>query len=935
MFRTELTIAPATGQLARTARALTMGSCFADSIGSRLVANKVEARVNPFGTVFQPLALARLLRAAAGEDVDWQRHLVQARGRWQSYDLHGSVGADSPVELLQYIQEVVRQTGEFLRNADVVLLTLGTAWAYRLRETGELVNNCHKQPSDLFVRELLTPDEIINALAETHAYLRRINPELRFVLTVSPVRHLKDTLQLNAVSKSVLRLATHIVSDLLPGVAYFPAYELLVDDLRDYRFYASDMLHPSEVAEDYIWDKFARAYFDADFGRFRKEWAAVRQSLGHRPLHEGAPEHRQFLESTREKLEQLSLRKVDVADELRTVRARIAALPEPVQRQLAPEELEDDEERIDIGEGSGAYIEPRAASVNQAATTEQSSGSAETGRPPRLSPEEFRAQRSGRSGRPERGRRDGRGKGQVASPSETEAFQTTGFGEVSESVQQPLLTDADAASEILGDATAVTEAAFDALATGQDASTAEQEQGRKKKRRSRGGAKRTARKHALRLAAELGVDEGQLPASEAALEAAAGALSNESDTRPETQKSSVITKSQPVKRGGRRNEPGRVPRMELFAAPSVEETPATPATEVPTVDAEAPVLIDFESTVDVTGTLSRSGDTDATTPVASSRNSRNRNKKKGRKLAADANATGSDVPDASAPDNNQPLPIASAEQLSGPRESEATVENRRENIRQPQEPVMALPVGGPATGAFSAAAVPNAGDAPAANPAPAKQNARKRRAATGGRAEKPAVDTPVIPVVDPLVVRTQVAAGRMTGTSATLVAPTSEPKAAPAKAVAKGIVAKKAAPKAKAKEVTAAVPTAVPPSTPATAAAAPATTPAPSKRKAATKTKPVVAPVLPEAQAPIAAAETAPTNSKPAPAKKASKPTSKPTAPAAEKEVAAAKAAPKKAAPKAAASKPAAPKKASAKDDKPAKAATKPAAKPKTPKKSA
>ena len=275
MFRTELPIAPATSQLPRTARVLTVGSCFADSIGLRLAANKVESLVNPFGTVFQPLALTKLLRAAAGEDVDWQQHLVEARGRWQSYDLHGSIGADSPVELLLIIQELVRRTGEFLRQADLMLLTLGTAWAYRLRETGELVSNCHKQSADLFVRELLTPDEIINNLAETHAYLRRINPELRFILTVSPVRHLKDTLPLNSVSKSVLRLATHIVSDLLPGVAYFPAYELLLDDLRDYRFYASDMLHPSEVAEDYIWEKFARTYFDADFGRFRKEWAAV------------------------------------------------------------------------------------------------------------------------------------------------------------------------------------------------------------------------------------------------------------------------------------------------------------------------------------------------------------------------------------------------------------------------------------------------------------------------------------------------------------------------------------------------------------------------------------------------------------------------------------------------------------------------------------
>ncbi|RZK88139.1 MAG: hypothetical protein EOO62_38120, partial [Hymenobacter sp.] len=273
MFRTELTIAPQERLLPRTARVLTVGSCFADSIGERLRLNKVSALVNPFGTVFQPLALAQLLRAAAGEEQDWQQHLVEARGRWQSYDFHSTVGAESPVELLQAIQEKVRLVGDFLRTADTVVLTLGTAWAYRLRETGELVSNLHKLPASLFEKELLTADEIVNGLAEVHALLRRANPAIRIVLTVSPVRHIKDTLPLNAVSKSVLRVACHYLSELLPNVSYFPAYELLTDDLRDYRYYAADMLHPSEVAEDYIWERFARTYFDADFGRFRKEWA--------------------------------------------------------------------------------------------------------------------------------------------------------------------------------------------------------------------------------------------------------------------------------------------------------------------------------------------------------------------------------------------------------------------------------------------------------------------------------------------------------------------------------------------------------------------------------------------------------------------------------------------------------------------------------------
>ncbi|WP_216680294.1 GSCFA domain-containing protein [Hymenobacter siberiensis] len=956
MFRTELTIAPATGQLTRTARVLTMGSCFADSIGTRLVSNKIEARVNPFGTVFQPLALARLLRAAAGEDVDWQRHLVQARGRWQSYDLHGSIGADSPVELLQHIQDLVRQTGEFLRNTDVVLLTLGTAWAYRLRETGELVSNCHKQSSDLFVRELLTPDEIINALAETHAYLRRINPELRFVLTVSPVRHLKDTLPLNSVSKSVLRLATHIVSDLLPGVAYFPAYELLMDDLRDYRFYAADMLHPSEVAEDYIWEKFARTYFDADFGRFRKEWAAVRQSLGHRPLHEGAPEHRQFLESTREKLEQMSLRKVDVADELRTVQTRIAALPEPLQPQAAAD-LDDDEERIDIGEGSVASIATRVAPTGEAATaeTQQSANDNASSRPPRLSPEEFRAQRTGRSDRPERGRRDGRGKGQVASLTETEAFQAASFGEADEFAQQPFLGDKDSAPAELTPMAVAPEATIGAPVSEQDAD--DQEPGRKKKRRSRGGAKRTARKHALRLAAESEVDESQLPASEAALEAATGALPNEAGGRSDAQKSSVITKSQPVKRGGRRNEPGRVPRVELFAAPAADGAFVTQASAIQT---EVPALIDFDSTMDAPQVVSSNAEADLTASSAPSRNSRNRNKKKARKQTADTNAAGSIESGTSGLEMNHSSPVAGSEQLAAPRESEPAVESQRGNTRQSQETVAALPVSGQAMAAVSAVAADAAdtGEAPVAKPAPAKRTGRKSRAAIGGRAEKPAIDTPVIPVIDPTIVRTQVAAGRMMGSSATLIAQTPTPKAAATKAVVskaavakvvapvapKAAVAKTAAPKAKPAKAAAVAPTAVLPSAPVAAVATPATTtPAPSasKRKPAAKAKAVAAPVSPVAQEPVAATKVAPVAAVKA---KSAKTTPKPVAAAVENKVAEAakvvsKKAAAKAAPKAAATKAAAPKKAVAKTEKAAKpaakSAAKPSAKPKTPKKSA
>lgn len=356
MFRTEIPLTPHPTPLSLAARVLTIGSCFSDVLGNRLSNYKVRSLANPFGTVFNPLSACKLLRAASGEETDWQQHLVPARGRWQSYDLHATVGADSPVELLQHIQELMQRTGQFLETVDVVVLTLGTAYAYRLRETREIVSNCHKIPADQFEKELLTPDEIINAIAETHALLRRRNPKLRFVLTVSPVRHIKDTLPLNAVSKSVLRVACHYLSELLPDVTYFPAYELLMDDLRDYRFYAADMIHPTAVAEEYVWERFSREYFDSSFGRFQKEWDAVRQAMAHRPLYPAAPEHRQFLEATLTRLQRLG-NQVDVRPEIREVQKQLHSLPVPLKPRSTPvpEVDEDQEERIDIGETENAH----------------------------------------------------------------------------------------------------------------------------------------------------------------------------------------------------------------------------------------------------------------------------------------------------------------------------------------------------------------------------------------------------------------------------------------------------------------------------------------------------------------------------------------------------------------------------------------------------
>ncbi|MFC7667944.1 GSCFA domain-containing protein [Hymenobacter humi] len=612
--------------------------------------------------------------------------------------------------------------------------------------------------------------------------------------------------------------------------------------MRDYRFYASDMLHPSEVAEEYIWDKFARTYFDVDFGRFRKEWASVRQSLGHRPLHAGAPEHRQFLESTLAKLEQLSLRRVPVTDELSEVSTKLAALPVPMEPEPAVL-AEDDEERIDIGEGAASSEAPVMPREGAAAPVAEN-------RLPRLSPEEFRSQRAARSGRPERGRRDGRGKGQPQMPAENEQFQAS----EAFAGDQDSLTPAEPMA-LLPTKLGISEELLEQAAAPVSLEPADGNEApaKKKKRRSRGGAKRTARKNALRLAAgEIEPGSELMPEpGNVAPEPVAAAVTENPDERPESRKSSVITKSVPVKRGRGRNDAGRVPRVPLFAPAddaSANDVSNDVAIKVSaqSVDAEVPIVEAAVPLVQAPAVITEAATT-LTTAHSKSRNNRNR----GRKGAVETPVAEAPRGMITAPESFEvaPLPVmGTAEQLSGvvePIVSSADNRNRREN----------LPVPSPIPAEAAADSVANA----ATSPAPARRSNRAKRVVSGGRSEKPAIDVPVVPISDEL--RTQVAAGRMTGSSATLIEPTAGPAPATKKpAAAKAATPKQAAapkkavaPKAKPAKK-APVPTAAPP---AAEVEAPETAVAKPKRKPAAKPK-------------VAAAK--PPASKPKPAKKPTKP---------------------------------------------------------------
>ncbi|AQG79548.1 GSCFA domain-containing protein [Spirosoma montaniterrae] len=322
-FHTEFTPEPLPHRIALTSRIVSIGSCFAEVMGHRLAAHKLTVLNNPFGTIFNPVSIAKLLTMALNGTAPDENRYVERDGVWFHYDFHSSHHARSRNDLREQLMQCLLTTADAIRQADFLLLTLGSAVVYRHIETGKVVANCHKMPGTLFEKYLYSYEYLIDDLKRLLKTLRKANPKLRMLLTVSPVRHTRDTLPLNAASKATLRVVAHELTTWNDWVHYFPAYELMVDDLRDYRFYEADLIHPNAQAHDYIFGKFAECTFDAELRSFVAEWTAISKSLAHRPLYgDDSPTHQQFLTKLLTQLETLSKR-VDVSAELTEVRGRL------------------------------------------------------------------------------------------------------------------------------------------------------------------------------------------------------------------------------------------------------------------------------------------------------------------------------------------------------------------------------------------------------------------------------------------------------------------------------------------------------------------------------------------------------------------------------------------------------------------------------------
>ena len=296
-LRTTFKIDPSPDKITYHDPVIFIGSCFAKEIGVQFESGHIPVLINPAGTVYNPVSVCNTLDAITGGEKYIKEDLYNHNGTWLSFNHYTDFSSDDPEKVLDKINSGLEAARKFISEARFLFITFGTARVYRWNRSGRIVSNCHKIPSSEFTHELLTTDEISMLWGQQLNKLQTLLPQMKVIFTISPVRHWKDGAHGNQVSKSVLFLA---VEELLkhpskPG--YFPAYELVMDDLRDYRFYDEDMVHPSSSAVSYIWERFSECYFDKKTVELRNEVVKITKAFNHRLTGGSEKKKKEFAES--------------------------------------------------------------------------------------------------------------------------------------------------------------------------------------------------------------------------------------------------------------------------------------------------------------------------------------------------------------------------------------------------------------------------------------------------------------------------------------------------------------------------------------------------------------------------------------------------------------------------------------------------------------
>jgi hypothetical protein len=274
---------------------LSMGSCFAQNIAKQLEGLCYNVSINPFGTLYNPISIRNSIGLLLNNYEFNSKDLFFHNGLWNSFQHHSSFSSPNPAVALEKINVELVKARARLQQNNTLILTFGTAWVYELRKTKKVVSNCHKIPTNRFKRRRLTIPEIVENLGPLLEYLKEKLPALNIILTVSPIRHLKDGFTENQMSKATLILAIQEMVKRASFIHYFPSYEIMMDDLRDYRYYADDLIHPSNLAIDYIWQLFANNYLDNKDELLRSKIKKIQQAVQHRSFNPTSEGHQKFV----------------------------------------------------------------------------------------------------------------------------------------------------------------------------------------------------------------------------------------------------------------------------------------------------------------------------------------------------------------------------------------------------------------------------------------------------------------------------------------------------------------------------------------------------------------------------------------------------------------------------------------------------------------
>lgn len=316
-FRTIVPVKQMPFTLSHTDKLMVLGSCFAEHTGLRMQESGFRTSVNPFGILYNPASVGMALYRMLADQPFLDEELVEHDGYFHSFSHHGSFSGTNRKATLENINRAFDEAVKDLEDATCLMITFGTAWVYALPSTDQIVANCHKLPEDNFLRRRLTSDEIVYFFTELFEKLFELKPDLKVVFTVSPIRHWKDGVHENTLSKSILHLAIEDLCESFDNVAYFPAFELVIDDLRDYRFYAEDMIHPTATAQRYVWDHFSDTFFSKSTKETIRQVQQIHKAMQHKPFHPSDEAHIRFAKKNIATIEMLriSAPELDLTDE--------------------------------------------------------------------------------------------------------------------------------------------------------------------------------------------------------------------------------------------------------------------------------------------------------------------------------------------------------------------------------------------------------------------------------------------------------------------------------------------------------------------------------------------------------------------------------------------------------------------------------------------